>query len=199
MLTRSLIRTLARPSIVSSRLTFHKIIQPNPIKLSYQPTRQFHQTKIVKMADAATASYRFNHTMIRIKDPKKSVEFYTKVLGMDVIDEHDAGDFKLFFLAYNLPGQKGLPRGEREGILELTWNKGTEKDENFQYHNGNDQPQGFGHTCISVDNLEKACARFDSLGVKFKKRPEDGKMKSIAFIYDPDHYWIEIISHNKPQ
>lgn len=201
MLTRSLIRTLTRPSIVSTRFTHCIVQQPIPKKLQQQqqPVRQFHQTRIVKMADSATASYRFNHTMIRIKDPEKSIEFYTKVLGMDVIDEHDAGDFKLFFLAYNLPGQKGLPRGEREGILELTWNKGTEKDPNFKYHNGNDEPQGFGHTCISVDNLEKACARFDSMGVKFKKRPEDGKMKSIAFIYDPDMYWIEIIAHNKPQ
>lgn len=137
--------------------------------------------------------------MLRIKDPEASLKFYTEVMGMDLIDEHDAGSFKLFFLAYNLPSQKDLKRGEREGILELTWNKGTEKDPNFAYHNGNDEPQGFGHTCISVDNLDKAVARFDKLGVQFKKRPEDGNMKTIAFIYDPDKYWIEIIEHGKPQ
>lgn len=181
MLTRNAIRPLIRQSIGSSR-SIQRTFIPSETRIKNinqqpQPCRTFYQTRIIKMADAATASYRFNHTMIRVKDPKKSVDFYTKVLGMDVIDEHDAGDFKLFFLAYNLPGQKGLPRGEREGILELTWNKGTENDEKFKYHNGNDEPQGFGHTCISVDNLEKACARFDSMGVKFKKRPEDGKMR----------------------
>lgn len=64
-------------------------------------------------------------------------------------------------------------------------------------HNGNDQPQGFGHTCISVPDLDEACARFEKLGVEFKKRPQDGKMRSIAFIYDPDHYWVEIIPQNK--
>lgn len=121
-------------------------------------------------ASAETASYRFNHTMLRVKDPEKSLKFYQDVLGMDLIDQHDAGDFCLYFLAYtNVDGQtkdiKAQGRGSIEGILELTWNKGTEKDPNFQYHNGNDQPQGFGHTCISVDNLDKACERFEKLGV----------------------------------
>ena len=41
---------------------------------------------------------------------------------------------------------------------------------------------------------DEACARFESLGVSFKKRPQDGKMKDIAFITDPDGYWIEILS-----
>lgn len=51
------------------------------------------------------------------------------VLGMDLIDEHDAGDFKLFFLAYaNSPSAKESSRAHREAILELTWNKGTEKE-----------------------------------------------------------------------
>ncbi|PQK11444.1 hypothetical protein BB8028_0003g00700 [Beauveria bassiana] len=45
-------------------------------------------------------------------------------------------------------GQHGKT-SHREGLLELTWNYGTEKDESFKYHNGNDQPQGFGHICES--------------------------------------------------
>lgn len=49
---------------------------------------------------------------------------------MDLIDEHDAGDFKLFFLAYsNSPTAQAPSRRHREAILELTWNKGTEKEE----------------------------------------------------------------------
>lgn len=132
----------------------------------------------------------------RVKDPEKSLHFYSDVLGMDVLDEHDAGDFKLFFLGYtNSPGAQGSSRASREAILELTWNKGTEKEEGKVYHNGNDQPQGFGHTCVSVPSLTEAVKRFDSMGVRFKKRPEDGKMRHIAFIYDPDDYWCEIIEH----
>lgn len=49
-----------------------------------------------------------------------------------------------------------------------------------------------GHQSISVDNIEKACERFEKLGVNFKKRLTDGKMNHIAFILDPDGYWVEV-------
>lgn len=54
-----------------------------------------------------------------------------------------------------------------------------ESDENFKgYASGNDEPgRGFGHICVAVDDLQAACKRFDDLGVKFKKRPEEGKMR----------------------
>ena len=46
------------------------------------------------------------------------------------------------------------------------------------YVSGNSEPgRGFGHICVTVDNLEAACKRFDELGVKFKKRPEEGRMR----------------------
>ncbi|EST07078.1 Glyoxalase/fosfomycin resistance/dioxygenase domain protein [Kalmanozyma brasiliensis GHG001] len=146
---------------------------------------------------AETASYRLNHVMLRVKDPKISLAFYQDILGMDLIDTHEASDFTLYFLAYQ--HQKGVPRGEREAVLELTHNHGTENDSSFSYHNGNQEPKGFGHLCVSVDDIEKACARFEDKGVKFQKKLTDGKMKNIAFILDPDNYWIEIISFAKPQ
>lgn len=121
--------------------------------------------------------------MIRVKDPKVSLKFYQDVLGMDCIDKHQASDFTLYFLAYQ--HQQGKSRGEREAILELTHNHGTENDESFSYHNGNQEPKGFGHLCIAVDDIEKACERFERLGVKFQKKLTDGKMKNIAFILDP--------------
>jgi lactoylglutathione lyase len=76
----------------------------------------------------------------------------------------------------------------RSGILELTHNHGTESDSEFQgYASGNTEPgRGFGHIAITVDNIEAACARFDKLGVSFKKRLTEGKMKNIAFLLDPD-------------
>ncbi|KAK3056119.1 hypothetical protein LTS18_011703, partial [Coniosporium uncinatum] len=83
------------------------------------------------------------------------------------------------------------------GLLELTWNYGTEKDDNFKYHNGNDEPQGFGHICISVDDIDAACSWFEEKKVNWKKRLTDGRMKNIAFVLDPDGYWIEVVQNEK--
>jgi lactoylglutathione lyase len=86
------------------------------------------------------------------------------------------------------------------GVLELTHNHGTESDSNFQgYASGNAEPgKGFGHIAITVDDVEKACERFEKLGVSFKKRLTDGKMKDIAFILDPDGYVLKILLQIKP-
>ncbi len=86
---------------------------------------------------------------------------------------------------------------DKEGILELTWNYGTENDAEFKYHNGNDEPQGFGHVCITVDDMAAACRRFEEQGVNWKKRMTDGRMKDIAFILDPDNYWIEVCLNHR--
>ncbi|KAG9232399.1 lactoylglutathione lyase-like protein [Amylocarpus encephaloides] len=151
-----------------------------------------------------TETYRMNHTMIRVKDQEKSLRFYKEVMGMELFrtSENSSANFNLYFLGY--PGSKGIPTtsvhgvnatAEREGLLELTWNYGTEKDADFKYHNGNEEPQGFGHICITVDDLDAACQRFEDLGVNWKKRLTDGRMKSVAFILDPDNYWIEVIQN----
>ncbi|KAG2154455.1 Glyoxalase/Bleomycin resistance protein/Dihydroxybiphenyl dioxygenase [Suillus bovinus] len=165
--------------------------------------RTFHSTTPATMPrTAATEGFKFNHTMIRIKDPKLSLPFYMDTLGMDLVSEQNMGDFTLYFLAYDHDGIASLPaeqkakaRFNREGILELTHNHGTESDPNFQgYANGNSDPgRGFGHIAITVNNIEEACARFESLGVPFKKRLTDGKMRHIAFILDPDGYWVEVV------
>lgn len=88
--------------------------------------------------------------MIRVKDVEKSLKFYKEVMGMTVVRQsgNPAAGFTLYFLCY--PADQGLPAegqdtSHREGLLELTWNHGTEKDDSFSYHNGNDMPQGFGH------------------------------------------------------
>ncbi|CAO3668287.1 unnamed protein product [Umbelopsis vinacea] len=148
--------------------------------------------------------YVFNHTMIRVKDPKASLKFYQDVLGMKLIttSENEAGKFTLYFLAY----VDKVPESEAEkkklafsipGVLELTHNHGTESDPQFAgYANGNKDPgRGFGHICVAVDNIEKACDRFEQEGVTFVKKLKEGKMHNIAFIADPDGYWVEIVTN----
>lgn len=51
--------------------------------------------------------------------------------------------------------------------------------------------------CISVSALEDACARLENLGAKFQKKLADGRMKNIAFVLDPDGYWVELIGQPK--
>jgi len=137
--------------------------------------------------------------MLRVKDPKISLPFYTDIIGMDFIDKLEFSDFTLYFLAFDRSGGKSTGAEKkadllnREGILELTHNHGTEALEATPYHSGNAEPQGFGHIAITVANVEEACARFERLGVPFKKRLTDGKMRHIAFILDPDGYWIEVL------
>ena len=127
--------------------------------------------------------------MIRVKDAEKSIAFYKDVMGMDLkkVLENKDSKFNLYFLGYGPPAQAASTGTSnsvvsREGLLELTWNYGTEKDTNFQYHNGNTDPKGFGHICISVDDLDAACNRLDGLSVQWKKKLTDGQMKDVAFI-----------------
>lgn len=113
--------------------------------------------------------------------------------------EQPEAKFDLYFMGYDSP--KALSSGNHfsngEGLIELTHNYGTENDPNFKANTGNSEPfKGFGHTCISVDNLQAACKRIEDAGYKFQKKLTDGRMKHIAFALDPDGYWVEIIGQN---
>jgi lactoylglutathione lyase len=126
--------------------------------------------------------------MIRVKDAEVSLKFYQDIMGMKLLrkSESQAGGFTLFFLGYGPSAPEATANGvnpvaDREGLLELTWNHGTEKDANFKYHDGNTEPQGFGHICVSVDDLDAACARLEEKGVNWKKRLTDGGTKDLAF------------------
>ena len=152
---------------------------------------------------AASNGFVLNHSMLRVKDPAVSLDFYTRVFGMRVLRKLDFPEmkFSLYFL-HRASAEQAPPEdiGERtawtfaqHGILELTHNWGTESDPAFKYHDGNAQPQGFGHICFSVPDLDAAVKWFDDNQVTYVKRPEQGKMKDVAFIKDPDGYWIEIV------
>ncbi len=154
--------------------------------------------------DAVTQQYIFNHTMLRVRDPKISLDFYSRVLGMKLLRKVDFNEWKfsLYFLAM-VSDEKSIPQTSDEdrskftaglsGVLELTHNHGTENVSETPYHNGNTEPRGFGHICFSVPDIKAACERFEALGVNFQKKLGEGGMKNIAFIKDPDNYWVEII------
>lgn len=148
-----------------------------------------------------TNNYKLNHTMLRVKDPQKTISFF-KHLGMSQVNKFEFPDnkFDLYFLAYDSPGAISHNNHwtDREGIIELTHNYGTENDPNFKVANGNKEPgKGFGHVCVSVDNIQAACKRLSDAGYKFQKRLEDGRMRHIAFALTPeDEYWVEIIAQN---
>ncbi|MFC4726814.1 lactoylglutathione lyase [Coralloluteibacterium thermophilus] len=156
--------------------------------------------------EPATQGFVFNHVMLRVADIRASLDFYTRVLGFSLVDERhfEEAKFSLYFLAILDEGET-IPEDPAErrdwlarqkSVLELTHNHGSETDGTV-YHDGNSEPRGFGHLAIAVPDIHAACARFEELGVPFQKRLTDGRMKSIAFIKDPDGYWVEIIQLTK--
>ena len=147
---------------------------------------------------SATDNFVLTHTMLRIKEPARALEFYEQVLGFRLVTRLDFEEarFSLYFLQPR--GHSDQSDGSLEhafsamGLLELTHNWGTEDDDSAM-HSGNSDPKGFGHICVAVPDIAAACARFDAMGVTFQKRLGAGGMKEIAFIRDPDGYWIEIV------
>ena len=165
-------------------------------------SRHFDQADgLCEEKPSATDGFVFNQTMLRIADPKRSLDFYTRVMGMTLLKRLDFADMK-FSLYFLTAGEDFTDISDddeartqqtfgRPAMLELTHNW-DDTPETADYHNGNSEPKGFGHIGFHVPDLQAACERFEELGVPFQKRPDDGAMKGIAFIKDPDSYWIEI-------
>ena len=170
--------------------------------------------EIIKRAEDAPSAGKglvnLSQTMIRVKDPAASLAFYGHVFGMQLIAEKHFPDaaFSLYFLAHlsdaelaRLPADLD-PSSQAafdfmktlwSPVLELTWNHGTESDADFTYQPGDASKYAFGHTGFIVDDLVATCDALDAAGVPFAKRPQDGQMKTIAFVVDPDGYKVELI------
>lgn len=123
---------------------------------------------------------RILHTMIRAGDLDRSIDFYSKVLGMRLISRNDypVGKFTLAFMGYG---------DEREqAMLELTYNWGI---------NHYDIGSGYGHIAIEVEDVYAACDKVKRLGgtVIRDAGPMNGGTAVIAFVSDPDGYMIEFI------
>ena len=123
---------------------------------------------------------RLLHTMLRVGDLQRSLNFYTGILGMELLRQKDypEGKFTLAFVGYQ-PEAKGA-------VIELTYNYGVE-----DYDLGN----AFGHLALEVDDIYQACDKIKAQGGVVSREP--GPMKHgttvIAFVKDPDGYAIELI------
>ncbi|XP_026197897.1 lactoylglutathione lyase-like [Anabas testudineus] len=155
-----------------------------------------------KEGNASTKDYMMQQTMLRVKDPVRSLDFYTRILGLTLLQKIDFPSmyFTNYFLGYEDKSEIPADVSERtawtfsrRGTIELTHNWGSELDQNLSYNHGNDKPLGFGHIGVAVPNVHAACKFFEKQGVKFLKKPASGR-RDHAFIQDPDGYWIEIFN-----
>lgn len=130
---------------------------------------------------AEGSKFRFMHTMVRVRDVDRSLDFYTRLLGMTLLRRMDfpEGRFTLAFVGYG-------PE-DSHAVMELTHNW----DQEGPYDLGT----GYGHIALGVHDIYGVCKELEAAGARIPRRP--GPMKHgtthIAFVDDPDGYKIELI------
>ena len=122
------------------------------------------------------------HTMLRVGDLQRSIDFYTRTIGMDLLRTTDRPDQKYTLAFVGFGG--GNKNGEAE--LELTYNYGES-----EYDLGT----AYGHIALGVDNVVETCERIRAAGgnVTREPGPVKGGTTFIAFVEDPDGYKVELI------
>lgn len=123
---------------------------------------------------------RFLHTMLRVGDLQRSVDFYTKGFGMQEIRRRDVPDGK-YTLAF-----VGYGPEESHTLLELTYNYGTDTY---------DMGTAFGHLAMGVPDVAATTEKLRAMGAKVTREPGPVKFGTtiIAFVEDPDGYKIELV------
>ena len=123
---------------------------------------------------------RLLHTMLRVGDLQRSIDFYTKVLGMKLLRTTDRPEQK-YTLAF-----VGYGSNPEHAELELTYNYGVDKY---------DLGTAYGHLAIGVDDVHAACERIRASGGTITREPGPvkGGTTMIAFVQDPDGFKIELI------
>ena len=122
------------------------------------------------------------HTMLRVGDLQRSIDFYTNVLGMELLrtTERPEQKYSLAFVAFGGGNQNG------EAEIELTYNHGVS-----EYDLGS----AYGHIALGVDSVSETCDRIRAAGGNITREPGPvkGGKTVIAFVEDPDGYKIELI------
>ncbi len=123
---------------------------------------------------------RFLHTMLRVGNLQRSIDFYTEVLGMQLLRKTENPDYK-YTLAF-----VGYGKNPEHAEIELTYNWGVDS-----YDLGN----AFGHLALGVPDVYGACEKIKAAGGKVTREagPVKGGSTVIAFVTDPDGYKIELI------
>jgi lactoylglutathione lyase len=123
---------------------------------------------------------RILHTMLRVGDLQRSIDFYTKVLGMKLLRTSENPEYK-YTLAF-----VGYGNNPDHAELELTYNWGVDKY---------DMGSAYGHIAISADDIYKTCEQVRAAGGNITREPGPvkGGTTVIAFITDPDGYKVELI------
>ncbi len=131
---------------------------------------------------------RYLHTMIRVSDLDKSLDFFCNKLGMREVRRitNEQGRFTLVFLAAPDDTLTG-PENRRSPLVELTWNWDPEV-----YTGG----RNFGHLAYEVDDIYALCQRLMDAGITINRPPRDGNM---AFIKTPDGISIELLQKGAPK
>jgi len=124
---------------------------------------------------------QFLHTMVRVSDLEKSLDFYCDKLGLVELSrfESEQGRFTLVFLA--APEDLERAKCDQAPVIELTYNWDRE-----EYDSG----RNFGHLAFRVDDIYGVCQRLMGAGVTINRPPRDGHM---AFIRSPDGVSIELL------
>jgi len=122
------------------------------------------------------------HSMIRVLDEERSVDFYRRAFGLEVADRLDFPEFTLVYMS----------NGETGFEVELTINK----DRTAPYELGD----GYGHLAVSVGDLDAEHARFEAEGLKPRKLVEFAPAGEVVarffFVADPDGYQIEVLERS---
>ncbi|ORY12037.1 Glyoxalase/Bleomycin resistance protein/Dihydroxybiphenyl dioxygenase [Clohesyomyces aquaticus] len=184
---------------------------PNHVTGPFEPGK--HIIPPPRSSSPATAEYRLNHLMLRIKNPEESLKFYNDCFGLHTIFVFNAGPWTIYYLGPRDVGMAEL--GTSKGLLELYH---VPADSDLTYSNGNDYSKpgvGFGHIGFTIPDVSAALKRMEEFGYKIIKplnqakvtqmgMPESVKeadvmegyrhvFRQLAFVQDPDGYWVEIV------
>ncbi|MCO4113298.1 lactoylglutathione lyase [Aeromonas hydrophila] len=124
---------------------------------------------------------RILHTMLRVGDLQRSIDFYTRVLGMKLLRKSENSEYK-YTLAF-----VGYGDEKDEAVIELTYNWGVS-----EYELGS----AYGHIALEADDIHATCEALRAAGAKITREPGPvkGGTTVIAFVEDPDGYKIELIA-----
>ena len=187
---------------------------PNPTASSPFPPG-VHITPAPLPPDPATSSYRLNHLMLRVRDPEKSIKFYTECLGLHTIFIFNTGAWTIYYLGPRDVQLSSLGAPSSKGLLEL-YHVPKDVQEGKEYRSGNEEGgMGFGHLGFVVPDVKAAVERCRERGYEILKDVGEARVgqmgvnggigeeevvegykfvfRQLAFVRDPDGYWVELV------